>query len=207
MVVLGAGGHAKEVVDILWQGGVRSVCLLDDTRQTNTLLWGEFDVYCDYNQLPADINTFVLGVGNIKVRKLLSEKALSHGLAWCGVRAKSIELGAFDSRVAPTADLMQGVIISSSVSIGKGSLINRATIIHHDVQIGEYCEIAPHVSILGGVTIGQEVFIGAGAQVFPKIVIGNGAVIGGGAVVNKNIPANCVAVGNPVRIIKQPKGQ
>lgn len=53
------------------------------------------------------------------------------------------------------------------------------------------------------ITIGNDVWIGAGVQVMPGVTIGNNVVIGGGSVVVKNIPDNCVAVGNPCKVIKR----
>ncbi|MGL4805394.1 MAG: DapH/DapD/GlmU-related protein, partial [Bacteroidales bacterium] len=53
------------------------------------------------------------------------------------------------------------------------------------------------------VTIGDNVWIGAGVSVLPGVTIGSGCVIGAGSVVNKDISPGVLAVGNPVRIIRQ----
>ena len=53
------------------------------------------------------------------------------------------------------------------------------------------------------ITVGNHVWIGAGVQVMPGVTIGDGAVIGGGSVVVKDVPANCLAVGNPCRAIRK----
>lgn len=53
------------------------------------------------------------------------------------------------------------------------------------------------------ITVGNNVWIGAGVQVLPGVVIGDNCVIGAGSVVNKNIPDNSVAVGNPCRVVKR----
>lgn len=50
--------------------------------------------------------------------------------------------------------------------------------------------------------VGKNVWIGAHATILPGVNIGDGAIIGAGAVVNKNIPANCVVVGVPAKPIK-----
>lgn len=55
------------------------------------------------------------------------------------------------------------------------------------------------------ITIGNDVWIGAGVQVLPGVTIGNNVVIGAGSIVNKDIPANSVAVGNPCRVVKKYK--
>ena len=53
------------------------------------------------------------------------------------------------------------------------------------------------------VTIGDGCWIGGGVILLPGIHIGNGSVIGAGSVVTKSIPENCVAVGNPCRVIRK----
>ena len=52
------------------------------------------------------------------------------------------------------------------------------------------------------ITVGDNVWIGAGVQVMSGVTIGSNVVIGGGSVVVKDIPSNCVAVGNPCKVIR-----
>lgn len=52
------------------------------------------------------------------------------------------------------------------------------------------------------ITVGDNVWIGAGVQVMPGVTIGSNVVIGGGSVVVKDIPSNCVAVGNPCHVLR-----
>ena len=52
------------------------------------------------------------------------------------------------------------------------------------------------------ITVGDNVWIGAGVQVMPGVTIGSNVVIGGGSVVIKDIPSNCVAVGNPCHVLR-----
>lgn len=52
------------------------------------------------------------------------------------------------------------------------------------------------------ITVGDNVWIGAGVQVMPGVTIGSNVVIGGGSVVVKDIPDNCVAVGNPCKVLR-----
>ncbi|MBB4037909.1 maltose O-acetyltransferase [Dysgonomonas hofstadii] len=52
------------------------------------------------------------------------------------------------------------------------------------------------------VVIGSNVWIGGGAIIFAGVTIGDNTTIGAGSVVTKDIPANCLAVGNPAKVIK-----
>ena len=53
------------------------------------------------------------------------------------------------------------------------------------------------------VEIKDNVWIGGGSIILPGVTIGKNSVIGVGSIVNRDIPANCVAVGNPCRVIKR----
>jgi acetyltransferase-like isoleucine patch superfamily enzyme len=50
--------------------------------------------------------------------------------------------------------------------------------------------------------IGNNCFIGINSIIMPGVTIGNEVIIGAGSVVTKNIPDNCIAAGNPAKIIK-----
>ncbi|MDE5843476.1 MAG: galactoside O-acetyltransferase [Muribaculaceae bacterium] len=51
--------------------------------------------------------------------------------------------------------------------------------------------------------IGKNAWIGAGSTVLPGVTIGENAVVGASSVVTKDVPANCIAVGNPAKIIRE----
>ena len=56
------------------------------------------------------------------------------------------------------------------------------------------------------VIIGDNVWIGNGSIILKGVHIGDNVIIGAGSIVNKDIPSNCIAVGNPAKIVKKIKG-
>lgn len=88
------------------------------------------------------------------------------------------------------------------------------------VKIGNNVFIAPNVGIYTAghpldpeernklteyakpVTIGDNVWIGGNVTIVPGVTIGDNVTIGAGSVVVKDIPSNCVAAGNPCKVIK-----
>ena len=88
------------------------------------------------------------------------------------------------------------------------------------ITFGDNCMLGPNVSIYTAghpihpatrnsgyeygmeVTVGDNVWIGGSVTIVPGVHIGNNVVIGAGSVVTKDIPANCIAVGNPARIVR-----
>jgi sugar O-acyltransferase (sialic acid O-acetyltransferase NeuD family) len=203
MLIVGAGGHAKEVLDLI-ETSIQDedIVLFDNTINHKDELYNKFKIYHKFSDVPKVHKHFMLGVGGVYIRKKMSELALNNNFIWKGVQVDFSKIGKFNSFIDATVDIMQNVIISSNVSIEKGTLLNRNVNIHHDVVIGVNCELAPYANILGNVKIGANTFIGAGATILPKITIGDNVTIGAGTVVTKDIPDNCLVVGVPGKIIK-----
>lgn len=108
-----------------------------------------------------------------------------------------------------------GVVVKYNSMIGKGTFgyttIGDNTMIDYGCQIGHNCIIGKSCIIAAGTIIGgstiieDSVVIGIGARIRNGIKIGAGASIGMGSVVIRDVPANCVVVGNPAHTIKHDK--
>ena len=79
-------------------------------------------------------------------------------------------------------------------------------VIHEDAVVGNDCMIMQQVTIgmIGDgevPVLGNRVYVGAGAKIIGKVIVGNDARIGANAVVTRNVPAGCTAVGVPATVI------
>jgi sugar O-acyltransferase (sialic acid O-acetyltransferase NeuD family) len=95
-----------------------------------------------------------------------------------------------------------GNIITVNIEIGKHVIINLDCTIGHDAILGDYTTVLPSVNISGFVKTEECVSIGTGSAITQGVIIGKNSVIGAGAVVVKDLPANCTAVGIPAKPIK-----
>lgn len=95
-----------------------------------------------------------------------------------------------------------GNIITVDVEIGKHVIVNLDCTIGHDAVIGDYSTILPSVKISGFVDIGECVSVGTGSAIIQGKIVRENSIIGAGAVVVKDIPDNCTAVGSPAKPIK-----
>jgi len=209
MVIIGAMGHAKEIVDILdKQNKLSDLYFFDNvTPSLPEKLFDKFPIIRTEIEAKAILNKnplYILGVGDCKIRYKLAMKMDELGGNLCTVIADSAIIGNFNVVLNEGLNIMNGVFISNDVKIGKGTLLNAGCMIHHDVSIGNFCEISPGAIITGRVTIGDFTTIGAGAVIIPKVKIGSNVVVGAGAVVVKDIEEdNVLVVGVPARIIKK----
>lgn len=208
MVVAGASRHAKEILDLLYgQNQVDDLRFFDDvTVNGPDLFYERFPIVHGVDELPPifqNDNRFVLGLGNPKARAVVAKKLLQAGGKLHTVVAASARIGQFQVSIGAGVNIMEFVLISSSVVIGEGSLINAYAAIHHDVTVGAYSEISPRATLLGGASVGDFCSVGSGAIILPNVKVGNHVVIGAGSVITQPIADNSVVVGVPGRVIKK----
>ena len=195
MILIGASGHAKVIIDILEKSG-QSVDFLVDANDNIKQLCGIRVIHQDEYKAEQQ-HELILSIGANQMRKRLSAsfsirfgKAIHPG----AILASNVSIG--EGTV-----VMAGAVVNSSTRIGRHCIINTAASIDHDCQIGAYAHISPNATLCGTVSVGEGTWVGAGATVIPNVKIGSWATIGAGAVVLSDIPDHAVALGNPARIV------
>lgn len=209
MLIVGAGGFAREIIDLLEvdeKMSRKNITLFDNINTRNSFFFDEFKIFRNYKEIQdyskenKDLD-FTIGFGDITKRKKIFEKFRSLGFRPYSILSAKSSVAQIDVQIGAGAVIMQNVTVTTGVFIGKATLINIGTIISHDVRIGDFCEIACGVRIAGRCEIGNNVFIGTGAIINPDITIGDNVFIGSGTVIIKNVPNNTKIVGNPGRPI------
>ncbi len=209
MLIIGAKGFAKEILEILYQNNdIENLVFYDDVNpETDIKLFNRFLIIKTEQEAIAHFKNkdkrFVLGVGNPKIRKLLYEKFILDGGDPTSLISHNASVGRFDVEIGNGTNIMDYAVVSNNVKIGVGCLIYYNTNITHDCILGDFVELSPGATILGRCIIGQQSQIGANATILPDIRIGNNVIVGAGAVVTNDLPDNCTAVGVPAKIIKQ----
>lgn len=204
MLIIGAQGHAKEILQILLEESISDFLFFDNIND-HQALYNRFTVLNSFSQVKTAFksdNSFALGIGGPVKRFKMMKKFTELGGEVKSVISKSASVGLFDVSLGKGLNIMKNVFISNSVAIGDGCLMNYGCNIHHDVSIGEYCELSPQCQVLGRVRLGSFCSIGAGAIILPKIKVGHNVIIGAGAVVTKDVDDNKILVGVPAREFK-----
>lgn len=196
--LIGAGGHAKVVLDALLVGGVDlSAIRIRDGRagmQGRELLGAPIDTP-EVDARLAGQNVHV-AVGAIAARADLLDRAVAFGGRPFTVIHPSARVSRF-GEIGGGGFIAALAVIGPSARIGQGVIVNHGAVVDHDCVVGDHCHIAPNASLGGGVHIGHRVLIGAGAVVLPGVRIGDDAVIGAGAVVVHDAPDGASWVGVP----------
>ncbi len=209
MIIMGAGGHAKEVVEVLLGAGIAAgaIALFDDFRPDgNNLFLGTYPILTTEAALKARFKTdpaFVPGTGKPALRHALVQRATTLGGTPANAIAATARIGSHQVQLGTGLNVMEFTLISDSSTVGNGVLLNTGAYIHHDVTVGQYAELSPGARCLGGTTIGAFTQIGANAAILPGVTVGNHVQVGAGAVVTKNLPDHCMAAGVPAKIIKK----
>lgn len=202
MLIIGNGGHAKEIYDILDNiYKEEDIFFYDDVNVSNNKkIIQSIETAKSYLKEKPE---FCLGLGNPKYRELLLHRIENIGGKVKSVIAHSAIISERSVvKIKTGVNIMHQAFIGPDVVIGMGALINAKVNIHHDVTIGDFSEIGPGSIILGGASIGRNTTLGGGVIVLPNIKVGNGCIIGAGSVVTKNIMDGSLAYGNPCNIIK-----
>lgn len=204
MIIIGAKGHAKEVYDICLEKKLPIHYFFDNVSLDNPNVLYEKEIIKSLDEVKKIFNTtpeYIIAIGIPKNRKKVYD-------LFENINGKIQTIISKTSIISNTSILKSGlnimhfVFIGSEVQIGKGSLINTRSSIHHNSIIGEFVEIAPGAEILGNCNIGNFTFIGANSTILPNITIGKNVIIAAGSVVTNSIPDNCMAAGNPAKIKK-----
>ncbi len=208
LVLLGAGSHARVVLDILkalglLQSVVGAVNLYPRWRRFRpvpslegipVLEWVEVAALLRRTRRPAAVPA----IGDNRLREQAALRARALGFEILGVFHPS-------AVISPRATLGKGAVVcaravvGTGARLGEGAIVNTGAIVDHDGRIGPYAHVAPGARLAGNVTVGARAWVGLGACVREGTRIGPDAVIGAGAVAVKNVPAGVAVAGIPAR--------
>jgi sugar O-acyltransferase (sialic acid O-acetyltransferase NeuD family) len=205
MVIIGAKGFAKEVLEIFHQRGqIDHLAFYDDvTKDIGNLLFDRFPILkteSDVRSFFKDNGSdFTVGIGKPALRHKLYTKFISYGGNFASAISPFAHIGSYDVQIGTGANILSNATFSNSVSVGIGSLVYYNVMVTHDNHLGDFVELSPGATLLGNVTVGDFTHIGANATVLPGVRIGKNCMIGAGAVVTKDVEDNQTMIGVPAK--------
>lgn len=204
LIIIGAGDHAKVLLDILLEQGENVIGLADKSVPKETLIYGvpvigDDEAVLQYKVDEVELVNGIGSVGSTALRAKLYEFYKSKGYSFKTVIHKSAVVSS-RAKLCEGAQVLVGTVVTTEAKIGENSIINTKTSIDHGCKIGRHCHIAPGCTLSGCVSIGDNSHIGTGTSIIQGITIGSNVLIGAGSVVVKNIKDNSKAYGVPAKI-------
>jgi sugar O-acyltransferase (sialic acid O-acetyltransferase NeuD family) len=209
VIVIGSGGHAKVIIDIINEMGCYSIIGITSTSLIKGDLFVGYEVLGDDNALTNYRNdsqiSVAMGLGgytNNDLRKKVYNNIKKLGYNFINVihpnsiLSKTIKLG-------EGVTIFPGVIINSYANIGNNVIIATGSTIDHETNIGD------HVLISAGVTIGayteieDEVLLALGSKVISGLKIGKKSLIAAGAMLVSSTNENSKMFGIPAKEKKE----
>lgn len=206
LILIGAGGHGKVVLDILQcESKHRVVGFLDADASLHGSDVAGIPVLGGINQLlklkSQRVRGAVVSIGDNRIRQQYAREAADAGLELVQAVHPRATV-ARSAKIGRNVVVAAGAIVCPDAVIGDSSIINTGAIVDHESVVGDAVHVCPAATLAGRVRVEDLAFIGMGARIIQCLTIGARSVIGAGAVVRSDMPPDCTAVGVPARIVK-----
>lgn len=206
VIVFGAGGHGKVVIDAILRQGLHEIAFLADAdgKLHGSLVCG-YEIRSEAEAFAAQergLRRAIVAIGNNDVRRRLTQVIIGKGFSLISV-VHPAAVVAPSARIGAGTLVMPACVLNAEARIGDNAIINTGAVIEHDCDVGDHAHIGPHATLCGGVRVDEGALVGAGATVLVGVRIGAGAIVGAGSTVLRDIPDGATAVGSPCRIVKR----
>ena len=191
LVLFGASGHAKVVIDIVEKEGRYGIVhLVDDNAALHGKPFfgypvkGSLDTFLA--QAKAKRAKVLVSIGDNAVRARIARRLRDAGFEFARAVHPQAQVGRGASIGAGTV-VMAGAVVNSDAAIGENVIINTGATVDHDCKVGDGAHLAPGVRLCGGVQVGAGALVGVGSVAIPGIRIGANAVVRAGSVLTENV--------------------
>ena len=202
LILIGAGGYAKSVIDSVDYFNYDLVGFLDEFSKQEKHLG--YPIMADRLDSLKDLKSYVffVAIGNNKKRKQWFDRLSKQQLRIINVVDKS-------AIVSPRAKIGNGcfvgkmAVINGGSTVGDNCIINTKSLVEHGCRVCNHVNLSTSAVINGDVYVGEGSFIGSGSITLGQRSIGEWSTVGAGAVVTKNIESNITVAGIPAKEIKK----
>lgn len=205
-LIIGAGGHAKVVLDALRCARDAAVgCQLvdDDMSLSGEKLMG-IAIMTPVSPALHPGRAFHIAIGNNAIRERVACDCLKTGMLYETLKHPRA-ICASSAAIAQGCFVAAGAIVSAEAKIAEGCIINHGAVVDHDCVLDSFCHVAPNATLSGGVKLGKRVLIGSGANILPGVSIADDCIVGAGAVVLHDLSAGSIYAGVPAHRISSAK--
>ena len=206
IVIIGAGGHGRVVLDILQaskhyhvRGFLDSNASLHGQQVDGVPVLGDVTMLGDL--VGQGVAGAIVAIGDNSTRRFYAAVVSNAGLQLVNAIHPTASL-AHTVSIGSNVVIAAGAMVCAHATIADSAILNTGCIVEHECAVGQSAHICPGVRLAGHVTVGPVAFVGIGAVVIQGLTIGQAAVIGAGSVVLRDVPPYTTCVGQPARVIK-----
>ncbi len=208
VIIVGASGHAKVIIDVFERmGNYEILGLFDDHIATGTALLG-YQLLGNLEQVPPFLSKhkgvqLFMAIGDNWTRyqvKAALERA-SDDIQWAQAIHPFSHVGK-GTKLGSGIAILAGAVINSEAEIKDFTIVGSNASIDHESHLGDYASLGPGSTLGGNVHIGDFSAIGLGANLIHGLTIGSQTVIGAGSLILQDFGNNLVVYGTPGKKIR-----
>jgi len=206
IIIIGAGGHGRVVLDILRNNHQFEVAgFIDGNPSLTHQKRDGIEILGDLSLLPRlsdmGIGGAIVAIGDNRIRKTYAEQLIQMGVNLVSAIHPSASV-ATTAHIGKNVVIAAGAHICTHAQIEDSAILNTGCIVDHESIIHHAAHVCPGVKLAGHVRVHESAFIGIGATVIQGVSIGQSAVVGAGAVVLREVPPFSTVVGVPAHLVK-----
>lgn len=209
LIIIGASGFGREVAWLVERINQKNptwnlLGFFDDNDDIQGNIINGYKVLGRTDSIDIYEDTyFVCAVGASKTREKIIDKikAIKSDIKFATLIEPSVELSEL-VKIGEGSIICANTILTVNIEIGSHVIINLDCTIGHDAVLKDYVTLYPSVNVSGATVIGHCSELGTGMQIIQGKTVGDYSIVGAGAVVVKDIPDNCTAIGSPAKPIK-----
>ena len=209
LIIFGASGFGREVAwaverlnkaEPTWN----LLGFMDDNDEIQNSLINGYKVLgksSDVRHYPEAYFVCAVGASRVRERIVNKLKSINPDIKFGTVIDPTVEMPNLVT-VGEGTIICAHTIITVNIEIGSHVIINLDCTVGHDAILKDFVTLYPSVNVSGITNIGHAVELGTGMQIIQGKTVGDYSIVGAGAVVVKDIPEKCTAVGSPAKPIK-----
>ena len=202
LILIGAGGYAKSVIDAIDYFNYKLVGFLDEFSYADSHLGYPIIAHSLDELKHIDSYVFFVAIGNNANRKKWYDCLQRKHLRIINIVDKS-------AIISPQAEVGNGcfigkmAVINGGAVVGNDCIVNTKALIEHGCYVEDHVNLSTNSVINGDVYIGTGSFIGSSSVTIGQLKIGNWSTVGAGAVVTKDVGDKLTVAGVPAKTIKR----
>jgi sugar O-acyltransferase (sialic acid O-acetyltransferase NeuD family) len=191
IIVIGAGGHAKQCIDVIEDEGIFLIVGLIG-RQADVgktiLSYSVIGTDDELNNIKKECAHAIIGIGQIyepKIRSNLYQKLRDLGFILPNIISPKSSISKY-AKLNSGIIVMNGAVINAGAMIESNCIVNSQALIEHDVVIEKNCHISTGVILNGSVKIGEGSFVGSGSIIREGVTVAPNSFIQMGSLIKND---------------------